>query len=99
MEIRNSGENFLLGEEYDLTCIVMGVDKLHPVLSYEWTQNGAKLGMIDDKTNILSLSPFRLSGAGNYSCMVNISSQYINKFITIESNNESLEVQSKSSNY
>ena len=99
VEIHNSGEKFLLGEEYNLTCVVMGADKLHPMISYGWTQNGAEVEMIDDKTNFLSFSPFRLSDAGNYSCTVNISSQYINKSIVIESNNVTLEVQSKSSNY
>lgn len=100
VEICNSRENLLLGEEYKLICVVIGADKLHPVLSYGWTQNGAELEMIDNKTNnILFFSPFRLSSAGNYSCTVNVSSQYINEFIVIESNNETLEIQSKSSNY
>jgi hypothetical protein len=99
VEIHNttSGESLDLGEEYNLTCVVIGADKLNPVLSYGWTQNGSRLEIVDEKINILSFSPFRLSDAGNYCCTVNISSQYINKDIVIESNKESLKVQCKPS--
>lgn len=97
MEINNSGGNLLLGEEYSLTCVVTGADKLNPVLSYGWTQNGTRLEMIDNKTNVLSFSPFRRSGTGNYSCIVNIFSQYVNKLIVINSRTESIQVQCKPS--
>ena len=97
VEITNSGGNLLLGEEYNLTCVVTGADRLNPVLSYGWTQNGTRLEMIDNKTNVLSFSPFRLSGSGNYSCIVSIFSWYINEPIVINSNTESLEAQCKPS--
>ena len=94
VEITNSGGNLLLGEDYNLTCTINGADKLNPVLNYGWIQNGT---ILDNKTNILSFSSFRLSDAGNYSCTVTICSQYINESIMINSDNESLKVQSKPS--
>ena len=97
VEITNSGGKLFLGEDYNLTCTINGADKLNPVLNYGWIQNGTILEMVDNKTNILSFSSFRLSDAGNYSCIVRICSQYISESIVINSNNESLEVQSKPS--
>ena len=97
MEIINSYGNVQLGENYSLACVVTGADKLNPMLSYEWTRNGNRLEMIDNETNVLSFTPFRLSDAGNYHCNVSICSQYVNDAIMIESNNQSLKVQGKSS--
>ena len=97
MEIINSYGNVQLGEDFSLTCVVTGADKLNPMLNYEWTRNGNRLEMTDNETNVLSFTPFRLSDAGNYCCNVSICSQYVNDAIMIESNNLSLKVQGKSS--
>ena len=87
-----SRENVLLGENYSLICVIMGADKLSPMISYEWIQNDNLQETID---NVLSFSPFRLSHAGNYSCSVTITSNYVKDMIIMKSNIESLLVQSK----
>ena len=82
----------VLGENYNLTCTVMGADKLSPMISYKWIQNGDIVETID---NILSFSHFRLSNTGIYSCTVNISSNYVKEIITMTSNTTTLQVQSR----
>ena len=86
-------ENVLLGENYNLTCTITGADKLSPTISYEWIQNETLLEMVD--SSILSFSPFKLSHAGNYSCIVNITSNYVEDIITMTSDIEPLVVQSR----
>ena len=90
---------YMLGEDYNLTCTVMGADKLNPMISYEWTrtQNEDQLEMVDNKNNVYSFPAFRFSDAGNYSCMVNINSNYIEDIIMVTSDIETLLIQCKSS--
>ena len=80
----------LLGENYNLTCAIMGADKLSPMISYGWIQNEDPLEMVDKESDVLSFSPFRLSHAGNYSCMVNVTSNYVKDIITMTSNTKPL---------
>ena len=98
MKINGSRGDLLLGENYNLTCTVMGADKLNPVISYEWTgTRNEDQQLLDNKNNILLFTPFKLSHAGNYSCTVNIASDYIKDIIRVTSDIETLQVQSKSS--
>ena len=94
VKINSSRGNLLLGGDYNLTCTVVGADKLNPMISYEWihTQNDE---LDDNKNSILSFSPFKLSHAGDYSCVVNITSNYIRDIITMTSDIKPLLVQSK----
>ena len=73
----------------------MGAEKLSPMISYEWIQNEYPLKTVDNECDVLSLSPFRLSHAGNYTCTVNITSDYVKNIITMTSNIESLLIQSR----
>ena len=86
----------MLGENYNLTCAVMGADKLSPMIRYEWIQKEDLLEMVVNEYNdVLSFSHFRLSHAGNYNCSVTITSHYVKDMITMTSNIETLLIKSR----
>ena len=62
-----------------LTCDVSGADNLNPMITYQWTRNdGSTQTPVGTNSNTLTLSPLRLSDAGDYNCSVNISSNLLN---------------------
>ena len=94
MKINSLSGDLRLQEDYNLTCAVMGAEKLNPMISYEWTGTRNE-DQLDSSNSVLSFTPFKLSHAGNYGCVVNITSNYIEDIIMITSDIESLLIQSK----
>ena len=80
-------------------CAVIGADNLDPVITYQWSRNAQETFGIRamSKSRILSLSPLRLSHAGNYSCSVNVSSTLLNNKISVfaGTNTQSVIIQSE----
>ena len=80
-----------------LTCNVSGADNLNPTITYQWTRNdGSTQTPVGTNSNTLTLSPLRLSDAGDYNCSVTVSSNFLNNNIITSSNNtESVMIQSE----
>ena len=75
-----------------LTCDAIGADNLQPVLTYHWTKDN----VTSDRSEILTLSPVRLSHAGVYTCSINVSSTFLNNIIQVSANNtQTVRIQSK----
>ena len=68
----------IAGENFDLTCKILGTENLNPSVTYQWIKNNID-GQVQVGTNssTLSFTPVRLSDAANYSCMVTIASSYL----------------------
>ena len=60
-----------------LTCNVSGADSLKPTITYQWTRNNSNTPTQVGNSRILTLSPLRLSNAGDYNCNVTISSNLL----------------------
>ena len=80
-----------------LTCDVSGADNLNPTITYQWTRNdGSTQTPVGTNSNTLTLSPLRLSDAGDYNCSVTVSSNFLNNNIITSSNNtQSVMIQSE----
>ena len=64
---------------YTLTCDVSGADNLTPMITYKWTRNdGSTQIQVGTNSNTLTLSPLRLSNAGDYTCSATINSVLLN---------------------
>ena len=72
---------------YSLICSVDGGEDLNPSISYQWTKNnGTQIKMqTGNDPQVLSVSLFRLSDAGEYTCLATISSSYVHDIIVMES--------------
>ena len=76
-----------------LTCNVSGAENLTSTINYQWTRyNGSTSAQVGTNSQTLSLSPLRLSHAGNYSCR--IVSTLLNNPVTAD-NSQSVMIQSK----
>ena len=80
-----------------LTCDVSGADNLNPMITYQWTRNdGSTQTPVGTNSNALSLSPLRLSNAGDYTCSVTVSSTLLsNDIITSPGNPQRVMIQSE----
>ena len=71
-----------------LTCDVSGADNLNPAITYQWTRNdGSTQTPVGTNSNTLSLSPLRLSNAGDYTCNATVSSILLNDDIPASADN------------
>lgn len=69
------GENFTAGMNVTLVCEVTGIDNLMSSIMFTWRHfNGTYMKSIENNSGILFLSPLRLSDAGEYTCLVDITS-------------------------
>ena len=73
---------------YFLICSINGTENLNPSISYQWTKNnGTHIQMqTGNDPQVLSVSLFRLSDAGEYTCLVTISSSYVHDNIIVMEN-------------
>ena len=60
-----------------LTCVITGADNINPTITYQWTRNDGSTQTPVGNSRVLTLSPLRLSNAGDYSCSVTISSNLL----------------------
>ena len=78
VQISDSGDTPIAGEDYQLTCSVSGAENLNPTTTYRWTRNsGSGQTQVGANSNTLSFTPLRLTDAASYVCEVTISSSYI----------------------
>ena len=71
---------------YTLICVVNGTESLDHTLIYQWTKNNdtqMQNQVSISNPSVLSLSPLRLSDAGQYTCQVTVSSPYLRRDITL----------------
>ena len=61
-----------------LTCDVSGADSLNPTITYQWTRNNGITQTPVGNSRVLTLSPVRLSNAGDYNCSVTVNSNFLN---------------------
>lgn len=88
----------MLGQSgYTLTCNVQVSEYLCPIISYKWTKyNGTTVQLeVETESNTLSLSPLRLSDAGQYTCLPTIRSFRISNDVTVMGTHD-VRIQSKS---
>ena len=80
-----------------LTCDVSGADNLNPTITYQWTRNdGSTQTPVGTDSNTLTLSPLRLSNAGDYTCTATVSSTLLNNdIINSTINSQSVMIQSE----
>ena len=80
------GENITAGVNNTLFCMIDDIDDLMPDIEYMWSHfNGNDTKLIKNNSGILSLSPLKLSDAGEYMCQVNINSTLLNSNLTFYS--------------
>ena len=63
------------GQNYVLTCGVIGAENLSPNITYWWTKDSS--GNIGYHSSSISFSPLRLSDAGQYTCHIIVQSPFI----------------------
>ena len=68
---------------YTLTCRVTIIGNFCPTITYQWMKNNGTAIQLGTTSNTLSLSPLRLSDAGQYTCNVTISSPSLSSDVTI----------------
>ena len=87
-----------LGENFILTCTIVGAEDLHPVTTYQWTKNSDTNNVIQtiklNGSNVLSFHPLNYSDAGLYTCQVGINSTYLIKSLTFN-DSSNITIQSK----
>ena len=80
------GRNLTIGTNFSLICIVNGTAKLRSESSFEWMHfNGTDLKEAGTNSRELHFLPLKLSDAGEYMCIVNISSSLLNTNLIINS--------------
>ena len=81
----NSSVTPEIGLQCSLTCTVTGAESYNPAISYQWFKNGV---IISNATNsVLSIRPLQHNDAGQYTCVVNLTSEkLIPSFISNMSN-------------
>ena len=77
VQIRDEGVLPIPGENYILTCSVLGAS----VTTYQWKRGGSILQ--GETADTLSFSPLRLSYAGKYSCEVIVNSVAYNDDVAL----------------
>ena len=80
----NESTRAITGESYNLTCKIVGVENVHPSITYQWTKNSdrGEIQNLGSNSSTLPFTPLQLSDAGNYSCMTTITSSYLTSGIT-----------------
>lgn len=91
--VTDKGNFPTLGKNFTLFCNVSGSRNLNLTIHYQWIKNNATRLQIGTNSNSLSFFPFRLSDAGQYSCLVTVSSSYLDQAINAT---DSLQVTSQS---
>ena len=91
----NGSTSGTVGESFELSCGVLGAENLNPSITYRWTKNtnGSQTQAGTDAST-LSFTTIQLSDADNYSCIADVSSDYLTGSITAVASH-SVTVQSK----
>ena len=76
----SSGQIPNVGNTFSITCAVFGLhlDSVEPVFTYQWTNHSddsVTISSFEDRSTI-SFASLKLSNAGQYTCIVNVSSEH-----------------------
>ena len=79
----NGSTSGAVGGSFELYCGVLGADNLNPSIIYRWIKytNGSQIQAGTDAST-LSFTTIQLSDAANYSCIADVSSDYLTGSIT-----------------
>ena len=84
-----------VGSQFNIACATRGFDHLNPRFDIQW---GKISGLIDDSPQVnasLSFSSLKLSDAGEYTCEVNVTSDYLVNGYATGMGNYNLSITSK----
>ena len=93
----NFNASLMVGQtDNTLICSISRADNLNSTIMYQWTKNDEIIRTKEDNPRILSLSPLRLSHAGDYICNINVD-QYSTLFNVTASaiNSQTVMIQGK----
>ena len=94
VQVSEVGGILTSGENFDLSCTVLGAENINPTIAYQWIKSNGSQTMVGTDSNTLSFTPLRLSSASRYICMVTITSSYLTgDFVALDS--QGIRVQSK----
>ena len=94
VQVSEVGGILTSGENFDLSCTVLGAENINPTIAYQWIKSNGSQTMVGTDSNTLSFTPLRLSSASMYICMVTITSSYLTgDFVAMDS--QEIHVQSK----
>ena len=82
---------------FNITCAVLGLDSVEPVFAYQWTSHSndsIAISSSENRSTILFPS-LNFSDAGQYTCKVNVSSNYFTGGHEIGINTFNLSIRSK----
>ena len=94
----SSTQILVVGDEFNITCTVHGLDSVDPTFAYQWTSDAeGDHSTISNYENIstIAFSDLKLSNAGEYECEVNVSSNYFANGYELGSNTYNLSIKSK----
>ena len=92
--IATSGKRPTVGENYTLSCDLVGADELTDrMVSYQWMRN--ETFNIETNLRELTFSPFMLSDAGNYSCQIRLESPLLSSGMSFAENSTIIYASSK----
>ena len=78
----SDGGILTVGENHTFTCNISGIQNLNSTIVYKWTKNNGTQSRVGTNSNTLSFFSLRLSDSGEYTCMVTITSAYLNSNIS-----------------
>ena len=90
----NGSTSGTVGGSFELSCGVLGAENLNPSIIYRWTKNNGSQIQAGTDTSTLSFTTIQLPDAANYSCIADVSSDYLTGSITAVASH-SVIVQSK----
>ena len=93
VQIDNIVSTTTAGENYLLTCSVLGAENLNPAITYRWIKNNSSL--VGTNSNTLFFTPLRLTDAATYVCEVIISSNYLTDIIAMNATSQDVRIQSE----
>ena len=76
----------VIGLQYKLTCNVTGANQFNPRITYQWFKDGEMI-LGENHINWTRFS-LKYGDAGEYRCITNISSKYLNKGYTVKTSND-----------
>ena len=93
VQIDNIVSTTTAGENYLLTCSVLGAENLNPTITYRWIRNNST--QVGTNSNTLFFTPLRLIDAGSYVCEVIISSNSLTDIIAMNATSQDTRIQSE----
>jgi hypothetical protein len=84
-----------VGNRFNITCTVYGLDSVDPKFAYQWTNESGHSIASSSSENTVVFSALELANAGKYKCEVNVSSNYFVNGHVIGRNTYNLSIKSK----